>query len=961
MKNLLKKGWLPLIVFQLSILAMFSQTRKIIGTVEGTDGGVLPLATIIIKNTNNYAVADENGTFILEDAPEGNVVLVASFIGYVQKEVEVGGLTNTITIVLSEANTLNEVVVTGVFDKRKRMDASVAITTLGAEILENQVPKSASDLLKNVPGVYVNSSVGEIRNSVSSRGITVGSTDGSFGYEYVSMQEDGLPITNTTYFSYGPDFFLRSDVTLARVDAVRGGPASVTAANAPGGVFNYISKTGGSKFEGEVRMKYGLLGNGKNSQERVDIGFGGPLGNRWFYSIGGFYRYDEGARYPGYPMNNGGQIKGNLMKSYDKGNVKIFLKYLDDKNGFAQPMLTVGYSDPELASSFDSGSATNFPEGFQYSGEDLVNGGTYDFNSENQVKNRYQSIALGWDHDLGNNWSLSNATKFSHNTVLYNTLGSMIPSSITDLVPYFFLGGFGAGYPGAFTFRDANTGENLAQVDVTGGVPTVTSSSLPGQDVLSNSILLLPLSYYDNTVTEFMERFSVNKKMDNMNFNFGGFYGYTNAERFSGGDIALGTIENHPKLLTLNFSGTPLYGVDDTGTPITGPSGEYQFTNSTGVGQGTGNLGAYISFKAKQKQGALFFGHAWNINEKMTFDWGLRYENVNIDGENIRPYLIGSPFSTGGTDGNPFTTYNNNELDSLATFKFNYKINTFSYSAALNYKFNEKLAVYGRYSQGKKAPDLDFYFTLNTPENLALYRPKVRSTEQIEFGLKAGFGKSNLFVTPFFSVLSGVPVGQIFQDSDGTYYFPPRTYAKYNTPGIEIETNIFINDNLSLRGVATFQKSKLDEYNIWVANANGSDDDTQISYSGNEAENSPRVMANIAPTYSKGNFFGSVVWSYMGSRQANAANVFKLPAFSEFNLNMGYNFSKRFQLSLNVNNLFDTYGVMTFQRPGSLGQVLGGNASFSKAEYDAAVTANTPYSTVAIQPRAYYLTATYKF
>lgn len=59
---------------------------------------------------------------------------------------------------------IDEVIVTGVFDKRTRMNAPVAIYVLKSELIEKQVPNSAADLLKNVPGVYVNSSLGEIRN-----------------------------------------------------------------------------------------------------------------------------------------------------------------------------------------------------------------------------------------------------------------------------------------------------------------------------------------------------------------------------------------------------------------------------------------------------------------------------------------------------------------------------------------------------------------------------------------------------------------------------------------------------------------------------------------------------------------------------------------------------------------------------------------------------------------------------
>jgi iron complex outermembrane receptor protein len=110
----------------------------------------------------------------------------------------------------TKTNDIDEVIMTGVFDKRTRMNAPVAISVLKSEMIEKQVPNSAADLLKNVPGVYVNSSLGEIRNNVSSRGISAGSADGTFAYEYISMQEDGLPVTNTTYFNYGPDFFPKS-------------------------------------------------------------------------------------------------------------------------------------------------------------------------------------------------------------------------------------------------------------------------------------------------------------------------------------------------------------------------------------------------------------------------------------------------------------------------------------------------------------------------------------------------------------------------------------------------------------------------------------------------------------------------------------------------------------------------------------------------------------------------------
>ena len=74
--------------------------------------------------------------------------------------------------------------------------------------------------------------------------------------------------------------------------------------------------------------------NGKNNFYRADFNVSGPLGHNWFYNVDGFYRYAQGARYPGYPINNGGQFRGNVVKKYASGSLKVYAKYLNDKNGW---------------------------------------------------------------------------------------------------------------------------------------------------------------------------------------------------------------------------------------------------------------------------------------------------------------------------------------------------------------------------------------------------------------------------------------------------------------------------------------------------------------------------------------------------------------------------------------------------------------------------------------------------
>lgn len=195
----------------LSVASRRQQDLVVSGKVTDEKGEALPGVSIVVKGTTRGTKSDVQGLYQLA-VPNAGAVLVFSFVGYMAKEMTVGtGLTLNVALDV-DSRALNEVIVTGVFDKRRRMEASVGITTLSSNQIQRLQPNSAADLLKNVPGVYVNSSQGEIRNTVYSRGVGAGTS----GYFYVSMQEDGLPVTNVSGTSWGPTTFcgptLRSTV-----------------------------------------------------------------------------------------------------------------------------------------------------------------------------------------------------------------------------------------------------------------------------------------------------------------------------------------------------------------------------------------------------------------------------------------------------------------------------------------------------------------------------------------------------------------------------------------------------------------------------------------------------------------------------------------------------------------------------------------------------------------------------
>jgi outer membrane receptor protein involved in Fe transport len=683
-----------------------------------------------------------------------------------------------------------------------------------------------------------------------------------------------------------------------------------------------------------------LEGNGKNNFYRADFNIGGPLGKNWFYNAGGFYRYAEGARYPGYPLNNGGQFRGNVVKKYATGSLKLYAKYLNDRNGWFEFTPTVGYSDPKPAPGFSAYSSVLSPLVRQtFPINETGRTGTY--NNKDLIHSKDRSVGLNWEQRFGEGWTFNNAMRYSDKSANWNTNAVVYPLDMTNLVSYAIINTLGR--PGTYSFRGLTSGKELLSVTSFSGFDfTANKSSLPGQEVAPNSLFFEPLLYQDNDVKELLDQFSLTKRIKNMSFTAGGFYGRSKVDRINGiAGVGLGTIQDRPELV-----GITITNPDKTVTHV---------TNS----QGLLGVGGGISFnKATQEQLAFFFGHNWQINPALNLDWGVRYEHMSVKGHNSPG--VNTQSTTGGKDADPLTLYDNSVGTTPVTYLFDKKVSTFSYSAGLNYKINNKFALYGRFSEGNKAPDLDMYFNANTEFTSKNLNPIAQKVQQAEIGVKAKLNNLNLFVTPFYSVLSNVANVQTFQNADQTFYSPPFVYNKYRTMGVEVESDYSFAKHFNVRGVLTLQKAKAVDFNTYLANGFGPADDSLVSFSGNETDNSARSIINITPSYNRDKFYAQLTWSYMGKRQANVANAFSLPSFSQFNFSTGYDVYKNFQLGLVINNLINTYGVMSWSRPGSFLEALD-RQGFTKEMYAEAVRTNRPYSTVAIAPRSYFVTATFKF
>lgn len=105
-------------------------------------------ANVLVKGTTNGSVTDMSGVVVLQDVP-ANAILEVSYIGYVTKEVPVGG-SSLVSVTLEEdSQKLDEVVVVGYGSMDKKQVTS-AITSIKADDL--MVGVSGSDISTALQG-----------------------------------------------------------------------------------------------------------------------------------------------------------------------------------------------------------------------------------------------------------------------------------------------------------------------------------------------------------------------------------------------------------------------------------------------------------------------------------------------------------------------------------------------------------------------------------------------------------------------------------------------------------------------------------------------------------------------------------------------------------------------------------------------------------------------------------------
>ena len=228
-------------------------------------------------------------------------------------------------------STMDEVIVTGTAAgaELEKVEASFAITTVSADEITRYSPQSTADLLKLVPGVWSESSGG-----VSGANVMVRGFPGGGDAPYLTVQVNGAPLypISTLAFLENTTMF-RIDETVRTVEALRGGPNPVFSNGQPGLTTNFILRQGGEETEGIAKYT-----TSDYDLRRFDGYVSGPLGEKFYYMIGGYISSSPGLRDAGYNSEEGQQFTVNLTRELDNGEINIFHRQTDDTGQWYLPV-----------------------------------------------------------------------------------------------------------------------------------------------------------------------------------------------------------------------------------------------------------------------------------------------------------------------------------------------------------------------------------------------------------------------------------------------------------------------------------------------------------------------------------------------------------------------------------------------------------------------------------------------
>lgn len=756
---------------------------------------------------------------------------------------------------------LEEVVVTGRSGaaQQTKLEASYSITTLTENDVREFAPLSATDLLKTVPGFWVEASGGESNGNVRARGIPLD------GFATIGLHEDGLPLQHDPGIGWlNADQVLRIDETIERVEVVRGGPSVIFSSNAPGGLVNFVTKKGGDTPEGI--LKYTI---GDYNLQRLDFFYGGPLSSEWKVAFGGYYRRDDGIREPGFTANDGGQLRLTLSREFEDGRLDISVRRLDDRTFFALPIpLTLDEgANPAEIPGFDANKDTTI-------GPDALNflmktpNGTREFDLSRGTDVDLTSLTVSFEKSF-NGWTFSNRFRYRDSDILRNGAFPNTPLRAAEQLDE-VRGTALAAFPGAtdVMLQFAGSGEpfNLDGENGNGLVMTsnFTSVHTPIREVINDIRMsrLLDLGGHTHDLT------------------FGAYFASYDVEFDRFASLYLTEVRGKPRNLDILAV--------DAGGNVVG-----RVTDTNGI------LRYGTRFQQADDEAQVFAFYAtdeWQITDRFRLDAGLRWEEIDVRGtaQLASDVDLGDPAILADDAVN----YGNGVF-----LPFDRKFDDLAWSLGANFSLDDRAGVFARYTSSFILPDAGTFREDPDREVTGV------DITQIEGGYKQVGDNFSLFATLFFTKFENVEFTNTVVDPVTGSFTEQREFANTETTGIEFEGFWTPFDLFELSGTVTWQNA---EFKNFAFNELQDGELVPVDFSGNQPIRIPEVALSVRPTLvfldGRLRVYGEV--QHYSDRFGDAANTIELPEYTVINAGATwFLFDESMELTLAAHNLDNEVGL----------------------------------------------------
>ena len=916
-----------------------AQTGSVRGSVSDDAGRPLSGARLSVVGSALAAESRADGTFELRVVPTGRQTVRAQRIGHrlAEQTVEVrsGEAASVRFVLAADPLALDAVVVSGTFHPASKLESSTAITTFTARQMEEQAPRGTAELLKSAPGFQVMSNSGETGADVTVRGLPVAEQS---SFRYVSLREDGLPVFEPSNLLFAfPDAMARLDETVERVEAVRGGSAAVFGSGTPGGIVNIISKTGGSSFGGTVRATTATQGMG-----RLDLNVGGPLARAWRYNIGGYWRYDRGVRDPGFPANEGGQLRVSATRDFATGHARIYARYLNQRDVWYLGIPVQNFRDPEaIAGGPEIGSGTMFArERLTLTVPDAFDPGATARHDLDGNTTRYGMVGAEVLRALPHGWSLTFRGKVLHSENLTNLM-----VDVADPFPIAVVGP-----PGPRHLRYAVGGETVTD--------PARVANLNGNGLM----IVQGLAFVDQPVSNGIANLELSREGARHALT-GGVYAsrYRTRLQLTQHGVFLEVADN-PRLIQVGMPAP-----DGSFIGLTPPDG------FAGYNVGFWNLTNNTTIAA------LYLGDSWRATDRLTIDLGARVDHNASDGRNERPVnpgevvggeVVGQEVPAGYAPFTPTPEQSRAGMFGSGIYRtWDYDFGTWSASVGANYRLSERSAVYARLSRGTRMPTPQ-QWTFQTTDGSQVTgdtkRGEVETTLQGEVGVKTSARRWSLLLTGFYGTSEDMLVTLDRGQPDGGFAFLPIS-TDTRTWGAELEGAVSPVDGLLLRATGTIQDPRFTrfQYEFFVPGDGPHSGPQTRDYAGNRLNDVASLLASVGASYAWRSAELFTDYRYSGERPANRPNTVTIPGFGELSGGIGYRLG-RARVRLQGLNLLNTQAIQQMaQRTGE--DILRVNAdgaaeSLVTSGPDAGTTTTSRLTTgLGILPRTVQLSLTYDF